>query len=158
MSETEVVESITRPDGRVYRPRKVIAYAFASEDDWITGVVVLGTQDVTRARALADRLVLSELGRGYAAVDPETGWWHDGFQGGERIWIHDPVRGRAGVMFRDIVEVAVVIETEWSDSSLDYWPAAAGTSLGEQPHDPEHCHRGGRPHLGPCIDGKDGER
>jgi len=35
---------------------------------------------------------------------------------------------------------------------------AAGTSLGEQPHDPEHCHHGGRPHLGPCIDGKDGER
>lgn len=25
-----------------------------------------------------------------------------------------------------------------------------GGSLGEQPHDPTHCDRGGRPHLGPC--------
>jgi rubredoxin len=25
-------------------------------------------------------------------------------------------------------------------------------SLGEQPHDPTHCHLDGRPHLGPCID------
>jgi hypothetical protein len=24
-------------------------------------------------------------------------------------------------------------------------------SLGEQPHDPAHCDRGGQPHLGPCI-------
>lgn len=98
-------EPITRPDGRVYRARKVTAYPFASGDDWITGVLVIGTHDVGRARALAEQVVLRDVGRGYAAVDPETGWWHDGFQGGERIWIHDPVRGRAGVMFRDIVEV-----------------------------------------------------
>jgi hypothetical protein len=24
-------------------------------------------------------------------------------------------------------------------------------SLGEQPHDPARCDRGGRPHLGPCV-------
>lgn len=31
-----------------------------------------------------------------------------------------------------------------------------GVSLGEQPHDPAHCDRDGRPHLGPCADPGDG--
>jgi len=51
----------------------------------------------------------------------------------------------------------IALAAAYSDHP-DYPEAAAGTSLGEQPHDPEHCHHGGRPHLGPCIDGKDGER
>ena len=56
-----------------------------------------------------------------------------------------------------------IVEAIWACWEKDLVEAvaemlAAGTSLGEQPHDPEHCHRGGRPHLGPCIDGKDGER
>ena len=46
----------------------------------------------------------------------------------------------------------IALASVYSDHP-DYPEAAAGTSLGEQPHDPEHCHHGGRPHLGPCIDG-----
>jgi hypothetical protein len=95
---------ITRPDGRVYCPRKVIACAVGDEDGILAGVVVLGIHDVERAAKLAQDYVDWQLGEGYAPAQPECGWYRDAFEGGERRWIRDEVRGRAGVMFREIVE------------------------------------------------------
>lgn len=97
-------DTISRPDGRIYRSRKVIAYAVVDEDEIVCGVMVLGTHDVGRAKPLADWLAADTTGRGFAAIDPETGWWRDGFECGRRRWVRDPEGGRAGVWFREIVE------------------------------------------------------
>ena len=100
-------EIITRPDGRIYRPRKVVAHAISDRyDDDLIGVVVLGTHDILRARALADEYVAWQIGSEFTAVTHHTGWWRDGFEYGHRVWVSDPVKGRAGVMFQEIVEVS----------------------------------------------------
>lgn len=97
-------DTITRPDGRIYRSRKVIAHTVVDEDEIVCGVMVLGTHDVGRAQPLADRLAADAVGRGFVAVGPETGWWRDGFESGRRRWVRDPEGGRAAVWFREIVE------------------------------------------------------
>lgn len=90
--------AILRPNGKVYRPRKLVAYAFEDDHAGESGVVVLGTHDPVRAHALAERVARSWYGTEYV-VEPVQVWWHDGIENGDRRWMHDPVRGRAGVCF-----------------------------------------------------------
>jgi hypothetical protein len=97
------LEPVTRPNGRLYRPRAVVAYAVGEEDEC---VLVLGTHDQRRAQALADQIAERVAGGGFVAASPETGWYRDGFECGERRWVSDEVRGRAGVLFREIAETA----------------------------------------------------
>lgn len=95
----EPLPPIERPDGRTYRPRKVIAHAW--EDDGYyndRGAVVFGTHDVERARELAERACAGWYGMTHA-VRAELGWFRDGYESGRRAWVNDPVRGRAGVWF-----------------------------------------------------------
>lgn len=94
----EALPAIVRPNGRIYRPRKLVTYAYEDDHAGENGVVVLGTHDSERARDLA----LSSARYWYGAecvIDPVTVWWRDGMESGERCWQHDPVRGRAGVCF-----------------------------------------------------------
>jgi hypothetical protein len=100
-------EVITRPNGKPYRSRRVTAQAIGEEDE---GVLVLGTHDLARAQALADQTAKRIAGSGYVAADPWRGWWRDGFENGRRSWVTDEVRGRAGVLFREIVEAPPVPE------------------------------------------------
>ena len=96
---------IARPNGKPYRPRKVIAYGVYDADECPEGVIVLGTHDISRAEALATSLVKCDLlDSGYAPAGPSQVWWRDSFEGGRRIWVNDAERGRAGVWFRQIVE------------------------------------------------------
>ncbi len=97
-------DTVTRPDGRTYRSRKVIAYAVAGGDEILCGVMVLGTHDTGRAKPLADSYPVRQLGAGYAAAGPVAGWWRLGFEAGGRRWPDYPVKGRAGVWFRAIAE------------------------------------------------------
>jgi hypothetical protein len=97
-------EVIERPNGKPYRPRRVVAYGVGEDGE---GVIVLGTHDLSRAQALADELARYVAGSGFVAVDPWRGWWRDGFESGERRWVSDEERGRAGVCFREIAEKAV---------------------------------------------------
>lgn len=96
-------EAIKRPNGKTYRPRRVLAYPVGEDGE---GVVVLGTHDLARAQALADEVARSVAGSGFVAADPWRGWWRDGFECGERRWVSDEERGRAGVLFREIVEAS----------------------------------------------------
>jgi hypothetical protein len=90
---------IERPDGRTYRPRKVIAHAWGDDGyELERGAVVFGTHDVERARALAERACADWYGTAHA-VRAEVGWFRDGYVNGRRAWIRDEVRGRAGVWF-----------------------------------------------------------
>ncbi|MDQ2874825.1 MAG: hypothetical protein M3Y33_08545 [Actinomycetota bacterium] len=104
MPETEV---LTRPNGKPYRPRKVVA-RFLSGDapdyDEFSGVIVTGTHDQERAATLARALVASEFGEGYEPVYSGGGWWHDGMEHGQRCWVADDERGQAGVIFGKIAE------------------------------------------------------
>jgi len=100
---TDSTETLTRPNGRTYRPHKVTASFLYDENEAEAGVMVLGTHDVARAQRLANDLVKS-WDSGYVAVDPVTSWYRDGFEGGRRRWIHDAEHGRAGVCFGEIVE------------------------------------------------------
>ena len=99
-------DTVTRPDGRIYRSRKVIANAVVDGDEFLCGVMVLGTHDVARAKPLADSYAAWQLGAGYTAADPVTGWWRLGFESGGHRWLDDPVKGRAGVWFREIAETS----------------------------------------------------
>ena len=98
------LEPVTRPDGRIYRPTKIAAYAVADEDDLLSGVAVLGTHDMAVAQRLADQYAAWQLGSGSVALEPETGWFREGYSNGQPMWIRDPVKGRAGVMFHEIRE------------------------------------------------------
>lgn len=98
------LEMIMRPNGRPYRPRKVIAHALSDEYDWLSGVLVTGTHDQDRALRLARALVSQELGPDYEPVYAGGGWWRDGMEGGERRWVADDERGQAGVLFGKIEE------------------------------------------------------
>jgi hypothetical protein len=106
---TPAGDTVTRPDGRTYRSRKIAAYAVVDGDEFLCGVMVLGTHDVQRARELADSYASWQLGSEYAAADPVTGWWYLGYAATGRAWIEDPVKGRAGVWFRQIAENAEAI-------------------------------------------------
>ena len=90
-----------RPNGKPYRPRRVIAQVIGEEDE---GVLILGTHDLQRAQALADQMAAHVAGSGYVAVRPWRGWFRDGFQAGRRQWVTDEVHGRAGVCFPEIAE------------------------------------------------------
>ena len=101
MTGRSEAETIQRPNGKPYRPRRVAAFTVGEDDE---GVVVLGTHDLTSAQVLADELARRVAGPEYVAVDPWRGWWRDGFENGRRAWVCDEEHGRAGVLFRDIVE------------------------------------------------------
>lgn len=94
---------ITRPNGKPYRPRKVVAWRWENDDaypvDEGCGAVVLGTHDTERARALADSAIKRWFDGDLIAAKPEVGWFRLGYQGGDLTWLHDEIHGRAGVMF-----------------------------------------------------------
>src|SRR5260370_29256089 len=73
-------DTVTRPDGRIYRSRKVIAYAVAGGDEILCGVMVLGTHDTGRAKPLADSFAAWRLGAGFFAAGPVTCWWRPRLQ------------------------------------------------------------------------------
>lgn len=92
------LEPIVRPNGKIYRPRK-IAVSYCEEGACADAcVIVLGTHDL----AVAWPHALAEA-RYRLSVDPDPhgspGWWRDVIRNGERVWEYDDVRGRAGINF-----------------------------------------------------------
>lgn len=85
---------VPRPNGKLYRPRKVPSVEQYADRHDCTGAVVLRTHDVELAVALAVNLI-----REYD-LDPAnayTTWWRvvpfdpDGYF--DSAWLHDPARG-----------------------------------------------------------------
>jgi hypothetical protein len=97
---------IMRPNGQPYRPRTVIAHHWEIEGHLSEsrGVVVLGTHDLDRARALATEAIVYWFDDRLTACKPEPGWYRLALRHGEPTWIHDEVNGRAGIMFTAIEE------------------------------------------------------
>lgn len=91
--------AVTRPNGALYRPRKIVAQPCGEEEGEIDSVYVFGTHDVERARALADRAIADWIDYGYCAGDARLTWIRDTFEGGYRRFVHDEENGRAAVRF-----------------------------------------------------------
>jgi hypothetical protein len=89
--------AIVRPNGKTYRPRKIVVIPCENADEF--GAVVFGTHDVELATPLATEEIASRFDTRYAATDPVVGWWRDGYERGERVWVWDEQIGRAGVWF-----------------------------------------------------------
>ena len=94
--------AIRRPNGKLYRPRKVSCHAVNDENLDLVAVIVFGTHDIERARPLAEDCVRYWSDEDCAAAEPVTGWWRDGYANGGRGWVNDSVAGRAGVWFEAV--------------------------------------------------------
>lgn len=117
------MSSITRPNGSIYRPRKIRTQILGNEDE-TSGVVVLGTHDLAEARARAQVAVRDLNGTiDYRFLlkpgDPGKRVWYR-----QKLWAWyegaphygyetDEERGAAGVEFD------VITEFELDDLCLD---------------------------------------
>jgi hypothetical protein len=99
---TPGLEPVVRPNGKLYRPRRLRAIYY--EDDFYSryGVLVLGTHAQPVALELAAGEARYRVEGGVLDAVPEEGWWRDGFECGERAWIWDDVHGAAGLRFEII--------------------------------------------------------
>lgn len=87
---------IERPNGKLYRPRKIRVVGFEF-DDWYDlppQTAVLGTHDIDEARKR-----VSSGHTCYYLTNPRAGWIRLGPCDGELKWIDDPERGAACVIF-----------------------------------------------------------
>jgi len=101
-----VSDTFIRPNGKAYRPRKPGLRAQAWENhgghrDQSQGVIVFGTLDPERARALAQECCASWYGDAdlYELIEIRPGWYRDTFSYLGRTFVLDEERGSAGVMF-----------------------------------------------------------
>lgn len=78
--------------------------------DPVVVMVTTGTFDVSRLVGLMEKGRCEDHDRADAILRGvrrhNGGWYRNGFDGGQRQWLSDDVRGRAGVWFREIVETA----------------------------------------------------
>jgi len=91
---------VTRPNGKVYRPRKApVAVGAEDVDDGRTEIYVLRTHDIDTALPLAQ----AEARRlDVGSVDPDSAerWWLRGtIRNGERCYDPDAERGCPAVFF-----------------------------------------------------------
>lgn len=100
---TELV-AVKRPNGKLYRPRKIVAFIFDADPDY-PRVLVLGTHDVVRAARLAKKTVVRDYDSGCEPVKPVRGWWRSGIRNHVEWFEQDERHGRAGVSF-EIEEIA----------------------------------------------------
>lgn len=102
--------AIDRPNGTVYRPRKIQSVPLGNEDE-LTGIVVFGTHDVRYAKLIAEaeaKDLVSELYDSSITLEVSGS--------GKQVWLRrdlcgfeddqplynftdDPTKGRAGVKF-----------------------------------------------------------
>jgi hypothetical protein len=95
-----MAETLTRPNGKPYRRRAPVRIEqFETYDDG-TGVVVVGTHDIERARkAAAPELDEYDL----TDVEPQASWWRlipTHGQQFDNTWIEDPARGAPVVVWQ----------------------------------------------------------
>lgn len=97
-----VPKPVKRPNGKLYRPRKirVVVLDFDYWEDM--SCLVLGTHDVEAARELA-ALEIHRYDPGLHPGEARLGWWRQSIRNGDPYYDSDPERGAAGVSF-DITE------------------------------------------------------
>ena len=91
------IETVTRPNGKVYRPRKGLRQiGFSDEDYGISFVAVLGTHDIEKAR---------EFGHGFESphlINAKQCWVKTVMRNGEKYIATDATEhGAAAVLFTE---------------------------------------------------------
>lgn len=101
---TDLTTPTTRPNGKVYRPRKPPVASVCCSDDYGDGIIVQGTLDVERAREIA-RKIWGQTDSDDTVDDAPflTAWyrlvpWDAGF-GFDSTWMVDERRGSPCVVF-----------------------------------------------------------
>jgi len=111
------IPAIERPNGKLYRPRKIEAVGLGNDDE-ITHILIFGTHDARFAETFAGPELERLTGEFYytdyrleISGQGECGWWRRDLAGWDEgapmyQFAKDPEKGRAGVMFPvDEVEV-----------------------------------------------------
>jgi hypothetical protein len=98
---TDSLPSIVRPNGKLYRPRKLRVEEWNVRWQGQFSVLVLGTHDIDQALPLARQRAFEYDVEDIRLV--ETGWWHDSIRNHDRYWTPDDVRGAAGVLFEEVI-------------------------------------------------------
>lgn len=97
------MDPITRPNGKVYRPRKTVTHPWDNTETDPSrgrcGVYVFGTHDIEATRAEAADAIRYYHDSSMTASDPQLVWVRDAIEYGQRVWMHDAVRGRAAVQW-----------------------------------------------------------
>ncbi|WP_134667880.1 hypothetical protein [Amycolatopsis sp. CFH S0078] len=95
------LDPVKRPNGKIYRPRKIRAIYCPDYDGLRDSVFVLGTHDVTSALELASAEARYRIGSTRFLLDAigEVGWWRTTMDRGEPVVVWDEFRGAAGVRF-----------------------------------------------------------
>ena len=106
-------ETIVRPNGRVYTPRKGLRQiGFEDENSWTSYVAVLGTHDIEKARA---------FGSGYWSpylVEPRLCWVKSVMRNGQQYIATDAyVHGAAAVVFIESDDPDLVASVDTSGRS-----------------------------------------
>ncbi|HEY6493279.1 MAG TPA: hypothetical protein VIZ43_08405 [Trebonia sp.] len=91
--------AIERPNGKPYRPKRVMGRLLNEATDEPTLILVTGTHDTDRAAEFARELAAYWLGSDVEPVAPMRGWWRQSIRRGDEYWTDDDVRGAAGVIF-----------------------------------------------------------
>ena len=94
----------TRPNGKVYRPRKGLHASVCCSEDHGDGIIVRGTLDIERARELA-RKIWGHTDNDDTVDDAPTltGWYRlvpwDSYGGYDSTWMVDEAHGAPCVVF-----------------------------------------------------------
>ena len=94
-----MLDPVTRPNGKLYQPRKIRAEIWYDRDSIESQVVVLGTHNLVLAGIKAGLVALS-IDTNLTTADPVAGWWRSSIRNHEPFWDYDTVRGAAGVLFQ----------------------------------------------------------
>ena len=95
------MSEITRPNGKVYKPRKAPRAQLVDNIDALgpyAWVFVLGTHDVELAHRLAEPVAAAEGMRADRESAEQT-WMRLAMRNGDPVYDRDPVRGAATVTF-----------------------------------------------------------
>jgi hypothetical protein len=93
-----LLEPVTRPNGKKYRPRKLRAEVLNTGPPEEEGVLVLGTHNIEIAQIIAQN-ALDCYEWNLRPVNGWTGWWRSTVRDHETYYEQDTVRGAAGVWF-----------------------------------------------------------
>lgn len=102
---------VTRPNGKVYRPRRITVAPWENDTvhSWSAGVYVLGTHNLFLSRPLAQDAIARHFDPRLVPGRPDLCWVRDGFHYGDRAWVDDEVRGRAAVCWTAMDPITVPI-------------------------------------------------
>jgi hypothetical protein len=96
--------NVTRPNGRIYRPRKpprgLPVVNYRDDVEWI---YIIGTHDVERARSLAEQIATRDGYELDSTRAPERSWQRLAMRNGDQMYVPDEVHGAPTIIFKVVL-------------------------------------------------------